>query len=225
MAGGASRAEEKPVVAGPEIANDLIRILTDRSSPVRDGCLFDVFVKTKDRRVLDVAVSVLDDKELTQRALVTIGRRKAKQHVEKVRKFLDHPSSELRKEAKRTMKALGFPVETPPPPVHLVKKGGIPKKLEEWSANLDAEDVNPILEKLAKQVESGFGAKEIAEVNGVLEDMKEEQTKAFRFPIVAAGEKTDLWLVIFMDDVNSPDLQIHSSPELIRKLDKLVDLQ
>jgi hypothetical protein len=82
--------------------------------------------------------------------------------------------------------------------------------------------VTPILEKLAKRVERGFGAKEIAEVNGVLEDMKEEQTKVFRFPIVAEGKQTDLWLVIFMDDVDSPDLEIRSHPELIQKLYKLL---
>jgi hypothetical protein len=35
-------------LAIPEIADDLIRILKDRNSPVRDGCLFDVFVMTKD---------------------------------------------------------------------------------------------------------------------------------------------------------------------------------
>jgi len=210
-------------LVGPEIADDLIRLLSDRNCKARDGCLFDVFVKTKDRRVLDVALSVLDDDALAQRALATIGRRKAKQHVERVRKFLNHSKPEIRREAKKTMKALGFPVETPPSPVHLVKNRRLlPKGLEEWSANLDMEDLEPTLRALSKSVESGFGSREISEVAAVVEEMEHEQTKAFRFPIVAQGKETELWLVIFMDDVDSPDLAIHSSPELIKKLEKLL---
>jgi hypothetical protein len=207
-------------LAVPEIADDLIRLLTNRSFKGRSGFLLDVLAKTKDRRVLDVAVTVLDDDELTQSALTIIGRRKAKQHVERVRKLLNHSRSNIRREAKKTMKALGFPVETPPPPVHLVKKRLLPKGLEEWSANLDMEDLEPMLQALSKCIESGFGQREIAETAAVVEEMKHEQTKVFRFPILASGQMSEVWLVIFMDDIDSPDLAIHASPELIRKLNK-----
>jgi hypothetical protein len=206
----------------PQIADELVRLITDRNFSGRDGCLFDLFLRTKDSRVLEVAISVLDDEKLTQRALATIGRRKAKQHIDRVRKFLKHPDAAIRREATRTMKALGSSIKTAPPPAHLVKRNSIPKNLEEWSANLDAVEVTPILKKLAIFIDSGFGKKEIAEVNGVMEEMKEEQTKAFRFPITAKGKKTELWLVIFMDDVDSPDLEIHSSLELIQKLNEVL---
>lgn len=207
-----------------EIADDLIRLLKDQNFKGRDWALFSVFARTKDKRVLEVALWLLDavpgDNYMTQHALAAIGRRKAKQHVERVRPYLKHASAEVRREAKKVMKAIGFPVDAPPPPVHLVKKGALPKKLEEWSANLDMEQVEPVLKALAKSVESGFGAQEIAEVNGVLEEMKGEQTKAFRFPVTACGANHDVWLVIFMDDVDSPDLEIHSAPELIAKLEQ-----
>ena len=209
-----------------EIADDLIRLLKDQNFKGRDWALFSVFARTKDKRVLEIALWLLDavpgDNYMTQHALAAIGRRKAKEHVERVRPFLKHASAEVRREAKKTMKALGHPVKTPPPPIHLTKKGAIPKKLEEWSANLDLEQVGPVLEALAKAVESGFGVQEIAEVNGVMEEMKVEQTKAFRFPVTACGASTEAWLVIFMDDVDSPDVEIHSSPELIGKLEQLL---
>jgi len=207
-------------LAVPEIADDLIRLLTNRSFKGRSGFLLDVLAKTKDRRVLDVAVTVLDDDELTQSALTIIGRRKAKQHVERVRRLLSHSRSNIRREAKKTMKALGFPVETPPPPVHLVKKRLLPKGLKEWSANLDIEDLEPALQTLSKCVESGFDTLEIAEVAAVVEEMKHDQTKAFCFPVVTNIRKEEVWLVIFMDDIDSPDLEIHASAQLIQKVNK-----
>jgi hypothetical protein len=118
---------------------------------------------------------------------------------------------------------MGLPVATPPPPVHLVKNRRLfPKGLEEWSANLDMADLNPVLESVAKCINSGFGRQEIAEINGVVDDMNHDQTKAFCFPIIVEGKKSELGFVVFMDDIDSPDLEIHSSPRLIAKLSKVL---
>jgi hypothetical protein len=215
-------------LAVPEIADDLIRLLTDRNFKGRSGFLLEVLAKTKDRRVLEVAASLLDEDTITQRddylansALAIIGRRKAAQHVERVRKFLSHRSPEIRREAKKTMKRLGHPVEIPPAPVHLVKNRRLlPKGLEEWSTNQDMEDLEPTLQTLSKCVQSGFGAKEIAEVAGVVEEMNHDQTKAFCFQVMANKQEEEVWLVIFMDDIDSPDLEIHAGARLIEKFNK-----
>ena len=77
----------------------------------------------------------------------------------------------------------------------------------------------PTLNKLAKHVKSGFTGIEIAEIEGVAESMKPDQTRVFRFPVTFAGnKKSDLWIVIFMDDVDSPDLEVHGDAALIAKL-------
>lgn len=215
-------------LVAPQIADDLIRLLTDRSFKGRSGFLLEVLAKTKDRRVLDVAATLLDEDTITERddylantALAIIGRRKATQHIERVRKFLKHRSPEIRRDAKKTMKLLGQPVDNPPQPIHLVKSRRLlPKGLEEWSANLDLNDLEPTLQALSKCVESGFGAKEIAEVAGVVEDIKPDQTKAFCFPVVAKKQKQEVWLVIFMDDVDSPDLEVHAGARLIETFSK-----
>jgi hypothetical protein len=34
-------------------------------------------------------------------------------------------------------------------------------------------------------------------------------------------QKHDVWMVIFMDDVDAPDLAIHSDGAIIRKFDEL----
>jgi hypothetical protein len=39
------------------------------------------------------------------------------------------------------------------------------------------------------------------------------------------GRKLELWLVIFLDDIDSPDLGIYSSPELIQKMDKVLPVE
>jgi len=74
-----------------------------------------------------------------------------------------------------------LPVETSPEPKHLLKnRRTLPKGLAEWSANLDAEQVGPILKKLGRCME-GFGAHEIAEILAVMEEMSPDQTRAFQF--------------------------------------------
>jgi hypothetical protein len=121
------------------------------------------------------------------------------------------------------MKKLGFPVEAPPPAVHLVKdRRSLPKELEEWSSNLDLSDLKPTLEKLGKCIENGFSVREIAEVVGVADEMKHNQTKFFCFPIISGDREIELWLELFMDDIDSPDLAIHSNPRVIQKFCSLV---
>jgi hypothetical protein len=113
---------------------------------------------------------------------------------------------------------MGCAVASSPSPVHLVKnRKSLPKGLEEWSSNLDFESLEPVLRTLAASIEAGFGAQKIAEVLGLAEETKVDQTKVFRFPIGTGGTPGELWLVIFMDDINSPYLAIYADPEVLTK--------
>ena len=213
-------------LAVAEIADDLIGLIRNRRYGACRGGLCDALVQTKDSRAAEVIASVLDEEGVTVCALECLGKLKAVNYVEPVRKYLRHPDANVRREAKRTLLKLGFPVETPPPPVHLVKApDSVPNGLEEWSANLDPEDLQPALEKLTACLEGGFGRKEIAEIEGVADAMKPEQTRAFRFPVRALGEPGELWVVVFMDDIDSPDLYIYARPEVIRKFGASVELK
>lgn len=209
-----------------EITDDLIQQITNRSYGMSRCGLCEVLAKTKDPRAADVIASVLDDDSVARAALESLGKLRAQQHLATIKKFIRHSSPDVRREAKRTLKKLGHPVETPLPPIHLVKnKKSLPKDLVEWSANLDIEDLNPTLEKLAQCVDAGFGSKEIAEVAGVADETKHDQTKAFRFPVTAQGQESELWVVIFMDDIDSPDLYVHANPEIVQKFGDIVDLK
>jgi hypothetical protein len=213
-------------LAVPEIADDLIQIIKDRRyDGFCRGALCRALIKTKDSRVTEVIASALDEDGVTRWALECLGKLRAREHVEAIRKFVRHPNSEIRREAKKTLKKLGFPVEIPLLPIHLVKnRRALPKNLEEWSAGLDIEDLKLTLEKLAQCVEEGFGTKEIAEVIGVADEMKHNQTKSFCFPIIVKERENELWLIILMDDIDSPDLAVHANSEVIQKFSSVVSL-
>jgi len=207
--------------AVPEIADDLIRLIQDRRYGHRRWPLCLALAKTKDPRAADVIASLLGQGLNTRGALEALGKVPAAGHVDTIRKYLRDPDSDVRREAKRTLKKLGFPVETAPPPIHLVKnRRSIPKGLEEWSTNLDMEDLEPTLQKLARCIDGGFGKQDIAEVAGVVDEMKPDQTRAFRFPVTAGGHETELWVVAFMDDIDSPDVAVYSRPDVIEKFEK-----
>jgi hypothetical protein len=209
--------------AVPEIAEDLIRLIEDRRYDHHRGPLCQALAETKHPRAADVIVSVMDEKWMAQWCLWALRKtRGAEKHIPKIQKFLCNPVSDVRRDAKKLLKKLGVPVEVPPPPVHLVKgKRHVPKGLEEWSANLDMDDLAPTLQKLAAAIEEGFAQTEIAEIIGVAEEMEPEQTKALRFPIKTNGAESELWVVIFMDDINSPDLYIHAGAKVVQKLDSV----
>jgi len=99
----------------------------------------------------------------------------------------------------------------------------LPRELEEWSAGVELDDVGRILGEAGKLVK-GFGKTEIAEVAGMAEEMAVEQTRAFRFEVKRGGKSEELWVTLFMDDINSPDLAIFANPEVIARLEKRVKL-
>jgi hypothetical protein len=209
-----------------ELAGDLIRLIKDARYGTSRSGLLHVLAKTRHPQAAEVIAAVMDEDQLAWSALRNLGNLKAKQYAEQIKKYLRDSDSEVRQEAKRALKKIGYPIPTPPPPVHLVRNRKLlPKGLEEWSANLDFENLEPVLKTLAGCVDEGFGAREVAEVVGVAEDTREEQTRALRFPVTAQGQRSELWLVIFMDDIDSPDLEIHAAPEVIRKFEASVDLK
>jgi len=201
-----------------ELADDVIPLIQDSRYGVSRSGLIHLLAKTRHPRAAEVIASVMDEHLLAWSALNGLGQLKAKQYEPQVRKYLRDADSEIRLQAKRALKKMGCLVEQAPPPLHLVKNRKLlPKGLEERSTNLDMGDLQPTLEKLAQCVEAGFGQPEIAEVIGVAEETRHDQTKAFRFPVTAQGQASELWVVIFMDDIDSPDLYVHGRPELIQK--------
>jgi len=207
----------------PAIAEDLIRLIENREYDHHRGPLCPALAKTKHARAADVIASVMNERWMGFFALEGLGKLPdAKKHVEKIKRLLRDSDGEIRRAAKKLLKKLGFEVEPAPPAVHLISsKGKIPKGLEEWSTNLDMDDLRPTLQKLSTCIARGFGDEEIREVCGVAEEMHHNQTRALKFSITADRQQTDLLIEIFMDDIDSPNLAIYSTPTVIERLEAL----
>jgi hypothetical protein len=125
----------------PAIAEDLIRFIKDRRYGDVRWPLCLALAKTKHPQAADVIASILGQGVNTRGALEALAKLSAQAHVAKIKKYLRDSNGDVRRQAKKTLAKLGVVVETPPPPVHVVKNlRSCPKGLEEWSANLDLDD-------------------------------------------------------------------------------------
>ena len=95
----------------------------------------------------------------------------------------------------------------------------MPKGLEEWSCTVGMAELSRVLGTLSRFVEAGFGKPEIAEVRAAAYELEVDDTARFKFDATAGGKTVPVWIEVFMDDVNTPDLYIFSSKDLIAKLD------
>ena len=206
------RIEENMV---PAAAEDLIRLVQDSKYGESRAGLLMALARSKAPNASEVVVSVLREKRLAWAGIEALGKLKASEHVGAIRPFLRHENSDVRRQARKVLNKLGFPAQTPPKPVHLVREPKIPPHLAEWSTALDMDGLESTLKALAGCVTSGFGARDIAEVAAVAEEMEVGQTRTFCFPTVANGVGSELWIQLFMDDVGSPDLGVHSDAATI----------
>lgn len=205
--------------AVPQVADDLIRMLKDERFGESRSFFSLALAKTKDPRAADVIASVLRKPDMAYAGIQALAKLGATRHVHLIKEYLHNRDSDVRRVARKALKKLGVSVHHSPPPKHLVStRMKIPRVLEEWSANLDMEALEPTLKKLPRLVQAGFRKAEISEIMAVAEEMEPDQTKAFRFPIKFQKKKTDLFVEIFMDDINAPDLAIYAPPSLVHQL-------
>ena len=205
--------------AVPQVADDLIRLLKDERFGESRSFFSLALAKTKDRRAADVIASVLRKPDMAYAGIQALAKLGATKYMPLIKGFLHDRDSDVRREAKKALKKLGAQLRHAPPPKHLIRVSTkIPRTLEEWSTNLDMDALEPTLKKLPKLVQAGFRKAEISEILAVAEEMKPEQTRAFRFPITFQEKKADLFVEIFMDDVNTPDLAIYAPASLVQQL-------
>lgn len=206
-------------IAVPKLADDLLRIYRNPRFGASRGNIALALAKTKDPRAADEIAAVIHEDGMAMAGVYALAKLASKKYADLIREFLRDPSPHVRREAKKSLKRLGFPIDSAPPPEHLLpKKTGIPADLEEWSTSLDMEDLEPKLWKILPFVQFGFGPEEVAEVVAVAEEMRIDQTRTFRFPIESQGQKFDFFVILFMDDLNSPDLALYARADLIQQL-------
>jgi hypothetical protein len=81
--------------------------------------------------------------------------------------------------------------------------------VEEASANFDIEDVEPILRRISDLVESGFADEEVNSLASKISDQAVESEREYRYRVRIGGTNAELRVVVFMDDVDAPDIGVH----------------
>ena len=107
-------------IAVPAIGDELVKIIENRRFGRRRGSICMALAKVKHKRAAEVIASVLEEDGCTIWAIRCLAKLKATQYVDDIRKYLRDRDSDVRREAKKTLNKLGFAVDPPPPPVHVV---------------------------------------------------------------------------------------------------------
>jgi len=96
----------------------------------------------------------------------------------------------------------------------VARNGGSSVDLKEAGTNFDADLVAPFLDRVAKLIESGFGAEERNSVVQMVASMKVDEERTREFNISYRGQKALLRMHVFLDDVDAPDIAFFTVPEL-----------
>jgi hypothetical protein len=138
-----------------------------------------------------------------------------------VEQFVQHPDPAVRRIAEKVLVRMGAVAPNPPEPAHLVKdkSEGPPVRDREWSVNLDSVELEEALGVIGSAFDEGFGQPEIAEVVAVADRMMVDQVRQFRFPVRIGNTRSDVWIGLFMDDEEAPDLYVYAEPDVLGRVD------
>jgi len=94
--------------------------------------------------------------------------------------------------------------------------------LVETSANFDMDNVGPFMERVSGVIPSGFGPAEVAQVVALAQGMEVNDEQVLTFNITFAGQPIQLYINVFLDDVDAPDVYFFSTPALIKKIEEIM---
>jgi hypothetical protein len=205
---------------GPDELPALKRILEDqRRNPGVRAAVLSTYLKHSRTDDVDYLLSFLGDEPAV---VIVAVKALARKKVPGIRSRIEEWAAsvtlpEWKGPAKRALKLFGNDVKAKPR--YLVSnRKKIPSRLAEWSMSLGLDEIRPPLESLSRLVQSGFGAAEVNEVVDVAEDMAHDDTRTFRFPVSVDGAECEVWISVFMDDEDLPDLAIFGPASLIGRL-------
>ena len=162
----------------------------------------------------EIARRMLQDNKHTAEAIDLFGRLNDRKHVEILRPFL---KSKHYLAAEQALRRLGEKLPKFPTP-HLVSGSARPDfGSAEWGTNHSIDTLRKDLRELSEVAQKGFGTDEVNEVFHVAERMILNATKTFRFAIEYGGKQSQLWIQLFLDDLDSPDLTVWAPEPLINE--------
>ena len=109
----------------------------------------------------------------------------------------------------------------------VIMEGKGPATTEHWrgvpcddtSTNFDLDEVRPFLRKLAGYIDEGFADPEITGLMKKIRNLGVHQRLQTIFPIKFQGVANPLYIGVFMDDTDAPDISFSAPIELIKKIE------
>ena len=94
------------VVADDSVFEDIVRLVTDRRHGKAREMLAVALGNMKDPRAVDVLIELLEDDEVAGHALIALRKLKAEKARPHIERFLNHPKTWVRNEAKKALEKL-----------------------------------------------------------------------------------------------------------------------
>lgn len=94
----------------------------------------------------------------------------------------------------------------------------------EFSVNIQLADVGPFLERVARRIESGFKAADVAKIISSARALRSGEATGGDYPISYDGRETVLKLGIVSDDALTVDLVLVTNASLNIEIEKEFDL-
>ncbi len=207
-------------LAGVDDVDRLVALIDDeRLGPWR-GVLLSALLATKTPAAASVLVRHLQG-PLRLEALAGLQKlgRAASDHAPAVASLLGDADAEVRRSARRTLRALvpdaadlerGRDLAT--------SKRAPPEGYEEWSTNLDLGDLNDALRTLGSHLDSGLGEPVANAIVAVAERLRVDQSRRFELKVTIRGVATDVFLTLVLDDVDSLAFYIFAPPPVLEQM-------
>lgn len=165
------------------------------------------------------------DPEIASYSLHHLAEMRVEGTLELCEKALANPRIRYKDAIKETYQKLKRRMAKKPAGPSHATSAPIPKGLEEWSATVGMAELSRVLRTLSRFVQAGFGKPEIAEVRAAADELDVDQDARFKFDATAGGKPVPVWIEVFMDDIDTPDLAVYAAPELIKEFEKRVPVK
>jgi len=88
----------------------------------------------------------------------------------------------------------------------------------EASSNFESGDVRPLFERISRHVQAGFAESEIQAVEGLTRTLASDEERELLFPVRYRGKQALMRVVVFMDDIESPDIAVFTCKRLASEI-------
>lgn len=191
--------------ADDEVIGDVIALARDTRHGESRLLLLSALERSADPRAMAVLVELATDPDLTKEIEVILRRKKRKlARASGARLAEEADETAIRKYIER-----GETIDT--------------SELAEASTNFDIEDVNKFFSDMAGLIGWGFSVFDANNLTYFTRDMDHNATGRFGFDVLFHADRYPLYIEVFMDDIDAPDIACFTGEPLAEEIVKLME--